>query len=386
MKQVAGYLCKYGTNRPIFNLIDEKSTFDMGRRVANASTDMVIVWEQEKKDASSRIEGHWNEVLRKQKLAKELRAEIADLGVKRAEANRKLVNEKSELAKHVRKLHDRNRRYASSSVINAYDAHGHSTCERSVNSLTSTVNSLVSQLNSKNSALQSALKAPLPVLQPLPQDKNNAMPIIFFLYMPPIFQLLSRFSFAAQQLRLPHPWAAALGGREGCEKFDITSQVTRGTEYCQFSWKEYYNTKQYSQYHRPSCSRSGSDYHLLLRSVSNVVPNEVGSKSVDYIHSQNDGIWFPDQLKPRMAWLGGPNSFDMASHREINPFATVDHLIIVANFTERLADEDSALQWTLMQPGEKHIPRYRGNLPYARQNNQPNWMSKTQYLAFANMR
>ena len=82
-------------------------------------------------------------------------------------------------------------------------------------------------------------------------------------------------------------------------------------------------------------------------------------------------------------------SFDRASSgAEINPFAKLDHYhyIITSNFTDRFEGNDKSLQWTMMQPGEQHIHLSRGNIPYARQNLKPGWLSKTQYFSFANLR
>jgi hypothetical protein len=39
-----------------------------------------------------------------------------------------------------------------------------------------------------------------------------------------------------------------------------------------------------------------------------------------------------------------------------------------------------------MQPENDNGGKYRGNLPYARQNQKPDWLSKTEWLSFANMR
>ncbi|KAL7553023.1 hypothetical protein ACHAWF_016264 [Thalassiosira exigua] len=379
--QVAKYLGKHGTSNAIFSLKDEKHTFDLGRRVARATPSMAETWEREDEDASGRVKGHWKVILQKQELARKLRAEISELEVKLADLKRQLVPKRDELAEHRRKM-QRRLLYSCAS----YDSTAHNRCTVAVNSLQSKISSLEHQLSSKNSSLKNALQAPPPVFQPMPQEEFNAMPILFFLYMPPIFQLLSRFSFTSQQLRLPHAWTGAWGGVEGSEKQDITSIVTRGVESCQFSWKDYYNNHQSSQYHGPSHSRRGSDYHLLLRAVSNVVPHEVGPKSVDHIHSKSVGIWYPDELKPRMAWFGGTMSFDRASSgREVNPFAELNHHFIVSNFTERLVKHPS-LQWTLMQPGEGHIIPSRANVPYARQENKPDWLSKPGWLSFANMR
>jgi hypothetical protein len=215
------------------------------------------------------------------------------LNVERAEANRKLVSKRNELEGHES---DKRRQRSHSSA--SYDYGAHQRCQREYNALSSTVNQLDAKLSSRHSSLQSALKKPPPIIQPLPEKRHNAMPIIFFLYMPPIFRLLSRFSFTAQQLLIPKPWSSVLGGREGSETSDITSTVTRSSSlYCQLSLKDHYNAYQHSQYHSPSRSRVGSDYHLLLRSVSDCIPKVIGSASVDSIRIKTDGTWYPDQLR-----------------------------------------------------------------------------------------
>jgi hypothetical protein len=87
-----------------------------------------------------------------------------------------------------------------------------------------------------------------------------------------------------------------------------------------------------------------------------------------------------------MAWFGGVNVFDMSPNRdEINPFASLDHFQLVANFTERLPT-DKHLQWCFMQPGAKHIDPSRGNWPYARQNQKPTWLTKSEFISFTNLR
>ncbi|KAL3804145.1 hypothetical protein HJC23_013664 [Cyclotella cryptica] len=376
-KQVALYLNKYGTSRPLFSLKEEGPTFDMGRRVANKSSEMLNVWEEENQDAKLRIEGHWQKVLRKQEEARKLRVEIAQFEEEKTEANRKLAPLKIDLAEHERK--HRNRRH--------YDYHAHQDCITQVGALTRTVSYLDSTLVSRNAQLQSALRAPPPVIQPLPKEKNSAMPIIFFLYMPPIFQLLSRFSCTAQQLLIPKPWASVWGGREGSEKYDITNLVTRqNNTYCQLSLTDHYNAHQESQYHQPCRSRVGTDYHILLRAHSNCIPEQIGSSNVDYMKDKNNGIWYPDELRPRMAWFGGTMSFDKAPHGcEINPFVTLDHFYLVAHFTERLPNNDK-LRWSMIQPGDNYIHSTRGNLPYARPDKRPCWLSKTEYISFANLR
>jgi hypothetical protein len=85
-----------------------------------------------------------------------------------------------------------------------------------------------------------------------------------------------------------------------------------------------------------------------------------------------------------MAWFGGTKTFDKAPDgSEINPFAPVDHFSRVVYFTDGLKKN---LQWIIMQPEDDNSEKYRGNLPYSRQNQKPDWLSKTEWLSFANMR
>ena len=206
-------------------------------------------------------------------------------------------------------------------------------------------------------------------------------------FTPKIFQDLGRLSFIAQQMLLPEPksWESAWAGDDGLRTVNITGEVTRG--HCPYSWTDYYNSNQRSQYHTPTVNRSGSDCEIRFRTHGNAVPPcSVGSSNVDYMSRKDDGIWYPDQLTPRMAWYGGSKHFDGYSDKEINPFAKLDHFIVVSAFTERLSGRAQSLQWAMIQPENDHIPRTRGNKPYATQNAKPAWLSKREYVAFTNMR
>lgn len=222
--------------------------------------------------------------------ARKLRAEIAQLDVERAEANRKLVSEQSKLCDH-----ERGKRYDHYD----YDHRSHRSCQAEVNRLRGIVDNFDYTRKSKKESLQRTLKAPPPVEQPLPQDKNDALPIIFFLYMPPGFQLLSRFSFTAQWLLIPkQPWDSVWGGSEGSSKSNLSSLITRNpTAFCQLSWKDYYNRHQRSQYHSPSRSRIGSEFDVKLHSLIDTIPEKIGNSNIDYIKTKNDGIWYPDSLR-----------------------------------------------------------------------------------------
>lgn len=296
-KQVAVYLHNYGIDKPIFSLKDEAPTFNLGRVVANSSHKMLKIWEEEEIDANSRMEHRWQAVLKQKEEAQELRHEIADLEGKRYKANQKIASKLEDLEEHRRqqRLHEYCKEGMRWDTEVQYDRREHQICidqianlQNRVAKLRVMVNNIDLELHHKNEALRTALKSPPPVIQPLPKDKDRAMPIIFFLYMPRVFKLLSRLSFTAQQLLIPTPW-----NRNEAERRDIARLISRQAGAIgQLSLKDHYN--KYS-------SREGSDSHLFLRSIQNSdsipEPRNIGNSNVDHIRNKNDGIWYPDQLQ-----------------------------------------------------------------------------------------
>ena len=313
-KNVSIYLNQYGTTKAIFSLKDETPTFNLGLRVANSSRDMLNIWKEEREDADSRVEGHWQAVLEKQEEAQELREEIDDLESEKCRREQELASEQTELEKHKRQQRQRQlyeeMRYNVHAQYNRqqrqlyeemhrtaepyYDKHSHQVCINNIRKLHAKINGIELELHSKHVDLQNTLRAPPPVIQPLPKNRDLAMPIIFFLYMPRLFQMLSRLSFTAQQLLIPTPWNS--NGIEGNE----ISVVRQARDIGQLSLKDHYNKYQDSQYHCPDRSRQGSDTHLLLRSKSKSdrIPElkTIGNSNVDHIHNMSDGIWYPDHL------------------------------------------------------------------------------------------
>ena len=182
VQAVVRYLHQFGTDNPVFTLEDESPTLVMGRKIASSSARMLDVWEEEVHDAECRVEGHWEEVMRKQQLAATLRSYISKLKDSSAPKQSELSSKQIQLAEHQRKQMRSRRGGATTCDISAYDCNAHNSCNQSVNKLSRQLNDLKSQISSKENSLKSALKAPPPVYQPLPKEKRNALPIIFFLY------------------------------------------------------------------------------------------------------------------------------------------------------------------------------------------------------------
>eukprot|EP00957_Ditylum_brightwellii_P205835 15345662-Ditylum_brightwellii.AAC.1 len=130
-----------------------------------------------------------------------------------------------------------------------------------------------------------------------------------------------------------------------------------------------------------------TDSSIYLRAVSNTKPYSVGPRLVDECISESDGIWYPDSLKPRMAWKGGPLDWDRHFNEdEFDPFKATD-LWSSNYFTERLEDEESkCMNWAMFQPGPQNVCASRGNRPIASQCDKPDWLSKVEFLTFGKLR
>lgn len=145
-------------------------------------------------DDQKRIEAHWRKVQEKKAQAADLRSQISRLKseISSLESSRSSAQMEKERCPY------RNNTWY------VYDSE--------VDSLNSQLSSVRRRLSSAESDLQKALKAPDPVVQPLPQNDDAALRWLFFLHMDtvaPRLQHLSHMAFAAQQLVLLPCTAAA---------------------------------------------------------------------------------------------------------------------------------------------------------------------------------
>eukprot|EP00957_Ditylum_brightwellii_P037233 2818950-Ditylum_brightwellii.AAC.1 len=175
VQNVAEYLRMNGTSNGIFSLKDEEPSFKMAERYSRLYLN--DRWQKEKKNATIRVEKHWEEVQRKQKLAQKLRMEIATLKKKEAKVAEILLMPISS---------------------------GWST------KLKRQVQTLRRDIYNAQQKLKEAEKAPKHVIQPLPSDESKA-----------------RFSFTAQQLILPRPWVSKCGGTDGDQYVNVFDHVSR---------------------------------------------------------------------------------------------------------------------------------------------------------------
>eukprot|EP00798_Chlamydomonas_sp_ICE-L_P025427 gene25427-11087_t len=180
-------------DRSLFSLGDGgEATFRMTEEFARGNAELRKLQDEEYSAATARVQAHWEEVVRKQLLAADLRKQIS------AEEDRLA-------ALQVR--HDQAHWYLLSIVLWGATAAAAAVVKALFGEITS-CNDSIGDLKRK---LEEASKAPPPVIQPLPQDLGQTRRWLFFLYMPPSFRRLSQATFLAQQALLPYPRSSVRG-------------------------------------------------------------------------------------------------------------------------------------------------------------------------------
>lgn len=178
MLGVAAYLQAHTRpGRAVFTLRDGGlATFELAASFAQHDARMMGIWRQELSDAEQRQRLHWDEVRRKQHLARKLEAQLA---TERAEKSR--AHAALEAAKHDYETADFDvRSFYKGILIDKQRRH----------------NDACTTCKYAERELKEALKSPTPVIQPLPKDEQAALQWLFFLYMPRLFRCGRRGSIA----------------------------------------------------------------------------------------------------------------------------------------------------------------------------------------------
>ncbi|KAL4434356.1 hypothetical protein ABPG75_000797 [Micractinium tetrahymenae] len=361
---VAKYLAQHAQpGRPAFSLADGgRATFDLARLYALADARLLQLWQQEAAAAAQRRDKHWAEVRAKQQLAAQLRAQLARQQQALADAQSDVSNAQHE--------------YNTTGQNQAYDEER--AAWRALQKARKRQTSAKQAVGKTEGQLRSAVAPPSPVIQPLPEHHEAAAPWLFFLYMPPMLRQLARLSFLAQQLLLP-------GTDAVLRAIQVTAPKT--------SLTDHYNSCQSGRW-LADTGRRGSDGEPPLVQLwsDGKVPCEgqVRLSSVDNYSAPSQGVWHPDALPLRMAWKGSGNSAAdgrLGGASWFDPWSEVPASAVVDSFTEQLPAEAAALQWAMpLYGGGAATAAERGNLPIARQDQKPAWLSKPAFLAFGSLR
>ena len=170
---VASYLDKNTKHgQEIFSLLPTDQTFNMiNSSWESINPSLSLMWDNEKSNAERRIVDHWKIITDKKDKCNKLRNSIA-----------KLKSTETSLRASLHGLYIYNVRYSS---------------------ISDDIDRTVEDLKKLEIALQVANTPPPPVLQPLPERKDLAFPLLFFHYIPEDFRVFSIMNLIAQEMLIP---------------------------------------------------------------------------------------------------------------------------------------------------------------------------------------
>ncbi|CAN0036131.1 unnamed protein product, partial [Scytosiphon promiscuus] len=363
--KVADFLRAYTRpQRAIFTLADSgRATFNLAAAVAGQSSHIRSIWENEVIAAERRRDGHWAKV----KSLQETRAGIR-VGILTAEGNLVAHQAALQWKNHLRDMSqaryrngsEEDRKRGGTDLCTMGMAEAERRCEF---------------INMEIAAFKQRLRETAtvsPVLQPFPAAETAALQVLFFLHMPQVFRSLAHLSFEAQQVLLPQRWDTS-----------VTEAVKEPP--CETHWHAHCIKHRSSTYHTPLFPTPAGEEGTVKLGYS----GELGEPEmlVDNCRKPSDGVWHPDTLSPgRILWEGGDFPPDKRSFY-VNPFSPrVKAEWIAYEFTEQLSGSDRSLQWAMRQYGVGQASPVRGNMAIATQSDAPSWLSKRQYMAFAQVR
>jgi len=331
-------------DKPLFHLTIQEPTFNFAEKTSMKEN--VDFLKKEQNRAKERLDIYFNEVKEKRIEAKELKKKIrkAKSMVKEAEMKFEEAKEyalRHKYIRHYRRESDRRLKDGEEEYENAQK-----------------------RLSNLEENLRDTEKAPNIVYQSLPKKPGLAHRIIFFLKIRKPTAILARLSAAAQQMLLPNSKL-----KSSCEVEELEKD-----------WFEYFNKFGLSWHHQER-----GQIEIGSRTTP---PEYFGPSHIDYISPYSNGVWYPDSMKPEMAWR--EDSFNPVY---VNPFHQyASRKKDTANyFTERFKDMKlrTNLQWVLDNPAEDiNPPGYlqRSNRALASQDLIPPFLNKPSYIAFASMR
>ncbi|KAJ8606838.1 hypothetical protein CTAYLR_009177 [Chrysophaeum taylorii] len=317
---------------PVFSLRENDATLHFARSFARESETIMRVWSQEQADARARQEKHWSQVQKKkqdlQALDEELRRLEWDEHQARAELNR--TTQYDWIG---------SRRYLTWEWVSA-----------------------------KKREIKVTEKPPSPVYQPLPEEGDAALEVLFFMFLPDELQALSRLSFVAQQMLLPQDNKKFTEDDISPVRGAISEEDPVGLWQC---------------YYRSRSDRAAKVVTTKLRlAFSDKIPkaDQISLPNVRNYHRKSDGVWHPNTIGRRVYWNGGDFPLDVRGYY-FNPFAPVDFRATVQHLTEELPSEYATMQWMAAQYTVDEADPRRGNVPLAKLDSKPKNLSRDVFLA-----
>ena len=319
----------------------QRETLQFALEIASQSPELLKIWHFEAKEARRRENEHWDKILKQQQ-------EVFDL-------EETLKKEKEDLEMlQKEKL----------------------TCRTSSlqwNNFSERINRLRSKIILNEGLLKVKKIPPDPVFQPLPQDKDQGLKLLFFLHMPQELKLLTRLAISAQQILIPVEDFAKHSALALNHVNEIDQKIAIETS----SWTSLTN---YYNEHLPS----QQSFDQALHPFSNAKPpkpGHIGPKCIKEFSSSSQAVWHPDNMFHFVLWKGG--EFPLNDRKGyFNPSFQIDKNFLSEYFTEKI---DSKFQYTLTLYG-KQTNGDRSNIPIANQNDKPACLGKFSWLRFASLR
>ena len=207
--------------------------------------------------------------------------------------------------------------------------------------------------NSLYNALRRHEQKVSPLIHPLPEDKDDALLVLFFLRMPTTLRYLSSLSYMAMSSLVSppgYPFTESEKSDDLVESFKI-------------NWRNHFNG-----YSELQCNPEISLEVELWSSI----------KDLSYSHFRaNLEVHYP-KLRFDIGWK-------LSSTPHFNPFHATGESIISKNFCKVLSQTPS-LQWLVPLPRTEDEILLRENEIICRQCDMPAWIEKKSYLTLANVR
>lgn len=293
------------------------ATFKMGYLYTKSF--LKEIYMKEKERADSRVDLHWKEIEKRQKLSKKLRNELENL-------QKNLMSESDECSAvlvEYQKALDEWKSMSRQCSCSKWSRNILCTCADAFNAMENAERIFLRkdaqkertriEISKKQSEIFEAEKPPDPVIQPLPQDEYRSMAVLFFLHMPEEFVILANISFISQQLLVPKPRLLKYYTGNSFSKVDVLGQMKVNKRY--IPWFDH-------------CNKYNADKRkanaILLVKISmkkEVDKRNIGSSSVLDYSTEMDGVFYPDDNDIRLVWFGGKLLSDKMDARiEFNPF------------------------------------------------------------------
>ena len=354
---VATYIRSFNnaaSKKCVFSTRQSDATMEFAMHYSELFSTTKSIWEVEHTAATVAKQTHWQEVLNKKQKLQQLDAQLRDL-------ENSLTVCRTKLKMYEQPAWNGSRETA----VENYEEH---------NKTNSEIGSLESEIVSKKKTMVNTEIAPHPVFQSLPADKQKAMSVLFFLYMPEMYRTLSRLIFMAQQMLLPTADNICIAGLRSCDNVDVAALIA--VESPKTLWRSHF------MYRKAASTLTPVEPALVLGSSNATVSGSNWyPKNVRQFTSADQGVWYPDTLEPALFWSGA-NSLDHRGYY-FNPFASISKDVIVHTFTEKLPEHYQSMQWAMVQSGYDTCPS-RSNWPEAVQDEMVG--GKIEHMSFGGIR